>query len=435
MILETITRDHKLTRSVLPGATLHYGNYGAVAKGVCLLWALFLVAGPFFCDLRWLVSKVAGITTDFGVEMKTIELPFILSAFIAWHEGRDLLACRPLVDHNRRLFQYALRLSGWGHLWGNLMKSMAENGTRWETSLTQLRAMVAFLRVASWRKTIQRFLKARGIPDAELAELDHFSATTAKWRYQTIAFCMASISRCRAALAHVVPEMFANVKDRVTIEGALNAINDEFFLPYVTCASREVFGPAEGCRHWGMVCPCHVAERHEGKKHIHCWRNGKRLAEVRKFVKDQIAEVHHKARHLPLEAAENRQDVHKGITFHLMAEESGLRMRSKYYSKVPWLFSEADTAEGAEECMKQVRSIALELHDPLTQLIVREIGGAVDVVAEGGDPSPAVAARVEFMKLASLEEGWGGGLPPMDQHGEDQSTKFDPNALKAGAPL
>jgi len=113
MIMEVIYTSKEVRRDILPGSTLHYGNYDAVSKGVCLLFALWLVAGPFFCDLNWLLSKVVCICTDFGVEMRTVEFPWILRAFFAWLNGTDLLQCRPLVDHSRRLFHRALRISGW----------------------------------------------------------------------------------------------------------------------------------------------------------------------------------------------------------------------------------------------------------------------------------------------------------------------------------
>ena len=51
MVMEVITTDNALRRDILPGATLEYGHYDAISKGVCLLFALFLVAGPFFVTL------------------------------------------------------------------------------------------------------------------------------------------------------------------------------------------------------------------------------------------------------------------------------------------------------------------------------------------------------------------------------------------------
>ena len=61
-----------------------------MAKGVTLLWACYLVAGPGFIEMEYFLNKATSITTDFGVEIHTLELPGILKAFL-WHGTRGLL--------------------------------------------------------------------------------------------------------------------------------------------------------------------------------------------------------------------------------------------------------------------------------------------------------------------------------------------------------
>jgi len=50
MIMETIfyDRERPMKRDVLPGSTLSYGQFNWACKSMALLFALFLVAGPFF---------------------------------------------------------------------------------------------------------------------------------------------------------------------------------------------------------------------------------------------------------------------------------------------------------------------------------------------------------------------------------------------------
>ena len=103
MVCDVMRYVGKPRRLVLPGASLFYGNYSAISKGVTLLWACFLVAGPFFPEMDYVLSKVVSITTDFGVEIHTLELPNILKAFLAWHGGMALENVRGLVDHSNRL--------------------------------------------------------------------------------------------------------------------------------------------------------------------------------------------------------------------------------------------------------------------------------------------------------------------------------------------
>jgi len=48
MVMEVVQRSLHVRRTILPGSTLAYGQFDAVSKGVVLLYALWLVSGPFF---------------------------------------------------------------------------------------------------------------------------------------------------------------------------------------------------------------------------------------------------------------------------------------------------------------------------------------------------------------------------------------------------
>ena len=154
MVLEQVFNSEPLevVRDVLPGSTLVYGQYGAISKTVALYYSLWLVAGPWFCDMAWLVALVRGIVTDGGNEARTVELPNIVKAFNAWMSGAPLLACRGLVDFNRRLFHRALRVAGWSHFWGGLLKAMANSLPEWPRIIEQARACIKFPRVKAGRK-------------------------------------------------------------------------------------------------------------------------------------------------------------------------------------------------------------------------------------------------------------------------------------------
>lgn len=66
MAMDVIHRDGGCWRAVVPGATLFHGVFSALMKGVTLLWALFLVAGPRLEDVAYILDKVTGTTTDMG---------------------------------------------------------------------------------------------------------------------------------------------------------------------------------------------------------------------------------------------------------------------------------------------------------------------------------------------------------------------------------
>ena len=427
MILETISRTHVLERSTLPGSTLDYGHCGAVNKGVSLLFALFLVAGPFFCDLAWLLAKVVCLTTDFGIEIKTVAMPWILQALLSWMGGRGLLSCKPLIDHSRRLFIRALRISGWSHLMGNLMKKVAESSGQWPGIIACLRNCCTVLHNATWRKHMQRCLRGQGL---DLTPLNSFTPTLIKWRYECIDSVTEKLAELRPLLqGKVTRAWFQNPQDGELVNHFIDGCGSPFFGVYVTHASREVFHPTELQRHWGMVCGCaeHIQDRAEGKSTKHCWRNSRRLREVAEFADKAMREAQTRATALHIRDVEDHNLAHKAIVDQLRAKASGLRMRCKYLHRVPWLFANADEQEHAVEILRQVRSVDLEHHDPLTQDVMRRLGGDIEQVSMGFDASPALLAEVEIFNLAPLDESCGEGY----HRGTTMEMKRAPSSASA----
>jgi len=163
MLLDVILKDETHRRVTLPGASLPYGLFGSIMKSVTLLWACWLVAGPFFEHMSYFYSKCRCITTDGGAEIKTLDLPDVLKAFLKWNAGARLEDCRGLVDHSRRLLYNSLRVSGWSHCWGNLMKDLVKVCTKWPRFNEQLNMLVNFIRNASWRKFLAGALVPAGV--------------------------------------------------------------------------------------------------------------------------------------------------------------------------------------------------------------------------------------------------------------------------------
>ena len=86
---------------------------------------------------------------------------------------------------------------------------------------------------------------------------------------------------------------------------------------------------------------------------------------------------------------------------------SGLRLRFGYLRLVPWRFACCESVEGCREVMDQVRSRPLEDHDPLTQDVMRRIGGGHRSSGARGDMTPALQAEVDEIKMCPLDEGPG----------------------------
>ena len=125
---------------IMTGATLNYGHTDVISITVCLLHAMWLMAGPEYPILSYVLSKVISTTTDSGGEMSTLTMLDCAEAYCAWMSGTDILRCRTLVNKDQRWLPNALRVAGWSHVMGNAMKAIAESCADWPRYLKMLRA-------------------------------------------------------------------------------------------------------------------------------------------------------------------------------------------------------------------------------------------------------------------------------------------------------
>ena len=274
MVLDVVLRDGSMTRFILPGSTLAYGHQDTFAKGVALVWAMWLIAGPTEADLEYVCSKVRSLTTDFGVEVHLLEMPDITRALIAWIGGKSLHQVAPMVQHESRMFSRALRMAGWSHTLGNIMKAVALGFDQWPVYQNHLRALVHFFHVPTYRQHIARRLShIVGM----VALMKSFTATFAKWRYETVVETMGQVGRRRQLCEHQLnAAMFANAQDQEQIVSVFKACGDASFWRFVAVAHPEVFQRLERLRKWGMVCDHEACEElrraSDYKKHIQCPR-------------------------------------------------------------------------------------------------------------------------------------------------------------------
>ena len=267
LVMDVLLRDNSVYTSTLPGSTLWYGHYDSISKVVALLWSLLLVVGTAVDTMRWLLDKVVCITTDFGNEHHTIEAPDFLEAFMMWAGGMALSEAALLVRYTHRLFPNALRLAGWSHTMGKIMHRVAKTAPTWPAILGCIRNLCSFWRVRSWRMHVKRV--TRTFPDVNPKDLEHFTATVAKLRFETVDWCLKALKKVRTASeTYVRLEIFANVKDRASLEETCRACRDSELWRFIAVVSDLVMAPLEGMRRWGMVCQCCQEARH-ARMHVH----------------------------------------------------------------------------------------------------------------------------------------------------------------------
>lgn len=297
-----------LRRLVLPGIHLHYGGSRLVDKAVALLWALFLVLGLDLKIWDWFRNKVTAITTDMGTEFGIAVLPDFAAAFIHRVRGMFMSDAAKAIDFNSRLFPFTLRIAGWGHKFGDLMKEACKCISIWPSPLQGIRVMVRFFRDRGWRKQIVRVL--HGVFPEAKALLERFRATFIKWRYETIAVALSELSRlkylCETYLKDVEYVFGDGFQDKQLLQDVKSTCKWKELWAFVSAFHKKVTWPLDRSRRWGLMCTCHAHEREVDQiKHFKCDRNSRRLPEARQFLQDAYDDLTDTAQRLTLDECES----------------------------------------------------------------------------------------------------------------------------------
>jgi len=414
MIVDVVHRAGTVRRVTLPGATLQYGRTDAINKAMAFVWAVFLCFGPFHYTMQFFFDHVRSFTTDFGNEMKTVELPLVLPAFLAWIAGRPLSECGVLIDHSIRQCRVAIRIAGWNHACGNLMKFSVRLWPTWPKILEQLRALCRFFRVETWRQSLTRRLRDR-IPGLQKT-LKSFTANIAKWRFETMVTVCAALKKLRRLCQEFLrEELFSNFQDRQLLQDVVNSCRDARLWQWISLVNDYIMEPLEHIRRWGMCCPCCKDLRDAGK-FVSCVNVSRRIHQAWEFVQEEIEKFRQKAKDLTPAMCEDSNYMCTMLKSILRQVADALHKRWKYFGVVPWLFSLADTIAGAKECMIQVRARPLPDHDPATRDIVARLEHDLDVRASGGPCSAALAAEASAIKRTPLDESCGEGFHRTTNH-------------------
>ena len=194
MVVDIVTKAEQVRRVVMPGGSVFYGCQDAIAKTMVFIWAAWLLFGPELRHMEHFRQKVRCWSTDNGVESLSVELPDCLSAFLAWVGGASMLSCAPLVKFSRICFR-SLRVNGWNHSCGNVMKRVAASYQRWPQVLDGIRNLTRFWRNHSWREWVVRVLSCKFPGFAK--RTGTFTAGCAKWRFETIPECQRQLGPLR----------------------------------------------------------------------------------------------------------------------------------------------------------------------------------------------------------------------------------------------
>ena len=433
MIAEIVHHDRSVHKITLPGSTLHYGHGDAINKCMAFLWALFLVIGPIWTLMRIFTDHVESFTTDGGIELGIAQCPDILEAFFAWINGRPLEDCRILVNPNTRLFfKRCLRIIGWNHTLGGIMKSICKVAPSWPEVLCKIQALCAFLRNDTWREYLAKCVGNK-VPNAKEL-LKHFTATTAKWRFETMIIVMCALRPLREICSkYLREELYKNTQERVLVQDACNASRDPWFWKFIEYGYEHCFSVLEHIRRWGLICACcnHLRASHGGsQKHIFCVRNSRRLDEAWVWVQDRCKELQAKATTLLPSMVEDSQSLCQLLKGMCRRAADLLHRRFKYLGVVPWLLTNANEVACAAVCVAQIDAVPLEEHDPITRDFERRLGADLRVRAGGGECSLALKAETDARKNMPLNEIPGEGYHRETTHEKKRAPAASTAHLK-----
>ena len=410
MIVEFVLRSGGVRQCVLPGSTLNYGHAGSVMKTVALLWGCWLVCGPSLDSLVYLCSKVRGITTDGGIEMHTLETPDFTKAFLAWVSGQSLHECARLIDFSRRLFPHALRVIGWSHTCGGIMKYLVKQVPQWPSVLDELRCVCRAYRNKTWRAHIARAAKGR-VPHSEKL-LESFTATFAKWRYETLDNCFRSILPLREISESVIKiELFMETQEKELIKSFVLACEDKPLWRLVQALYTYIVHPVETLRRWGMVCGHEKCEElRKAHKKVECDQNSRRLRDAWTEVQNTIGDAKQLANVLTNNETEGHDKTCELIRTLLLSAAGILRTRFKYLGVIPWAFARADTQQGAIDVLDQYAKVVdPSKHDDFTTYFMLNCMDDLKTLATTGVCSARLAAEVKAINWLMLDEGAGEG--------------------------
>jgi hypothetical protein len=164
MLLELCFVCGLIQTIVLPGVMMHYGACAVVDKCVALLWALFLVVGPEFELLNFLVSMITSTTTDMGTELGVGDCPDILHTLLRRITGVPMAMLEGTTDGRSRLLKHSLKIAGWYHHFENLTEYDCNQIDRWPLILNCIRCLCKFFRNKGWMQALVVSLKS-AFPD------------------------------------------------------------------------------------------------------------------------------------------------------------------------------------------------------------------------------------------------------------------------------
>lgn len=238
-----------------PGSTLAHGAASTTHKIYLFIWGLFLMFGPTVKQLRSFLADVQFAVTDAGGEMGIADSLDVLPAWFHW--VRKLPGDPPVPDGSSYLMPNCVKVSGWGHMFGNVVHRAAASLPRWPVIQKHLHTIVRFLREEEYRFAWADFAERYGsLEDAEKLRAP-FLGSFVQTRWESILVAFVEVDRVASAFHRSFDvALFSSVKDAALVREVQAIKHNKWFWAFV----QEFSGVSSillEALFWGFGCACH----------------------------------------------------------------------------------------------------------------------------------------------------------------------------------
>ena len=276
-------------RRLLPQICLPRHYWDTQGKTLALVWALFLVGGPTSERVAALCCRVASVTTDFGTEASLADSSNMLITL-----GR-MLGIQVPDDCHANLLPTAIRVPGWKHVWGGLIRFGLWRCSFFPRFLTLFKSIVQILRHKAKVAEFRRVIRRRGYPAAaEILKRLKKPPMFAARRWLTLRDCSEAVEPYIEVLkSHWHREAFGADRDGTHVDNVTRAFADESwsvakrFVHWLTRWLTDILS-------WGGSCACH-REDYEQRRPVSCSQKGRLLPWVFSHCRARLREGYDEA--------------------------------------------------------------------------------------------------------------------------------------------
>ena len=377
VLMDVFLCGTQLHHRMLPGTSLGHGYMSVVDKGMAFLWSIWLIMGPLISSIEAVLCSIRSFTSDFGIESKVPNMANMLEHFARSVQQR----VSPTFSKHLYLLPNCVYIPDWNHLVMNLLKRVLNSLPTWPKRLDQLRYLCSLFRNWEYRSCFREELCKMCLFE-QANHMMHFTASFAKWRYETVCDVFDALSPLRSFCEDVFNKnLLGAVQDGALLDRAAAACKDKSLWRFI-----DVFKPLlleiERFRTWGRGCRCHDAQLVRGI-HVNCDRKGRRLKDVPERVKQLTMYVSSKARELTRALCENDHALLLEYQASLRLTQADLCEKFGWTAEPPYVFSNISSPEWAAVWVGMVRSTLLENHNRVTVTLEKRFGNQIEMISKG----------------------------------------------------